>query len=194
MYTNKLTLSLISISLFISTIIVVSTHGKNNRIIAPVSTTHVIESPKEAYQIWLNKRVWGRTLLLFDKYPHLRTRINYSEAPLLTQSNLIEFSVMNNTIRRVYFIVPDNMWGEFIKQEAMTNPFREATSLERGMYLFNLNGIPLIALPLSSLPHIPEKPLVYINNSVFNRLQIMEYLRLHKISSDCIISLQGVSR
>lgn len=194
MYTNTTALSLLVLSLFITTIIVVNSHGHNNRVIAPDSTTHLIESSEQAYQIWENKKVKGRILLLFDNYPHSKGRINYNGEPRLTESNFVEFAVLNNVLRRVYYIVPDSQWGGFLKQETMTNPFREATSLERGLYLFNLNGIPLIALPLSSLPHLPEKPLVYINNAIFNNLQIMESLRQNKISSDCIISLQMRAR
>lgn len=194
MYTNTTALSLLVLSLFITTIIVVNSHGHHNRVIAPDLTTHLIESSEQAYQIWENKKVKGRILLLFDNYPHSKGRINYNGTPRLTQSNFVEFAVFNNILRRIYFIVPDSQWGGFLKQEAMTNPFREATSLERGLYLFNLNGIPLIALPLSSLPHLPEKPLVYINSSVFNQRQILEILGQKKISSDCIISLQGGAR
>lgn len=191
MYTHTTALSLMVLSLFITTIIVVNSHGLNNRMIAPDSTTPVIESSEQAYQIWENKKVRGRILLLFDNYPHAKGRFNYNDAPSLTQSNFVEFAVFNNILRRIYYIVPDIMWEDFRKQEAMTNPFREATSLENGVYLFNLNGIPLIAVPLSSLQQMPEKPLVYINTAVFNLTQTLEQLSQKKITSDCIIALQA---
>ena len=194
MYTKTTTLSLIVLSLFITTIIAVNTHGLNNRVFAPDSNLLVIDSSDQAYRIWENKKVKGRILLLFDNYPHSKGRINYNGEPRLTESNFVEFAVFNNVLRRVYYIVPDSQWTAFRKQEAMTNPFREALSLEQGLYLFNLNGIPLIALPLSSLPHLPEKPLVYINSAVFNQRQIIEILGQKNISSDCIISLQGGAR
>lgn len=194
MYTKTTTLSLIVLCLFITTIIAVNTHGLNNRVFAPDSNLLVIDSSDQAYRIWENKKVKGRILLLFDNYPHSKGRINYNGEPRLTESNFVEFAVFNNVLRRVYYIVPDSQWGTFRKQEAMTNPFREAISLEQGLYLFNINGIPLIALPLSSLPHFPEKPLVYINSAVFNQRQILEILGQKNISSDCIISLQGGAR
>lgn len=190
MYNTRIYYILASIILFIATIAVVSSHGLSNRSTARESTTHLITAPEQAYQIWQNERVKGRILLLFDNYPHFRGRINYQGSPKLDSSNFVEIAIFNNIIRKIYFIVPDDKWADFRSQDAITNPIREFDGADLGVYLFTLNGTPLIAVPRNYLPQLAEKPLVYINTAVFNRLHTLELLALKNISSDCIISLQ----
>jgi hypothetical protein len=187
MYTNRISCSLIALTIFIATLVIVSYHGKINRAVASGKTTATIDSPEKAYAIWKENKVHGRILLLFDNYPHMRGRIDYKGAPQLDRHNLVEFGIFNNIIRRVYLVVPDAAWEEFRHRETI-HPIRVASSLERGLYLYNLNGMPFIAVPLSSLPHISEQPLVYINNSVFDYAQTMQFLSQKKIVSDSIIS------
>jgi len=194
MHKNQVPYSLAAIILFIAVILAVSSHGRHNRIFAPEPTTHTIESAKQAYQIWQGQKIKGRILLLFDNYPHFVGRINYSGKPELTGSNFVELAIFSNMVRKVFLIIPDSKWVEFRKQDAKTNPIREYTDAEVGVYLFNLNGTPLIALPLSQLPELAEKPLVYINSAVFDYSPTLSLLSQKKTNSDCIISLQENGR
>lgn len=176
--------------LFTIVIIVVSNHGHNSRIFAPGRTAYAVETPEEAYSIWKENNVKGRILLLFDNYPHLRGFRSYDGIPQLTQANLVEFSVFQNIIRKIYYIVPDDEWEDFRQLEIM-HPLRAVPGLERGLFLYNLSGIPIIATTPTALPQLSETTLVYINNSVFNNAQAHELLSVKNITSDIIISYQG---
>jgi len=187
MYEHKTALSLTAIIIFVTVTTAVCLHGRQNRMVAAGSTMRSVTSPEQAYVIWKEKKVRGRVLLLFDNYPHMRGLNDYKVAPQLTPSNLVEFSVFRNILRKIYFIVPDATWNEFQRQEIM-QPLRVVPGLERGLYLYNLNGLPLVAVPMSSLPHLTEKPLIYINNNVFNYSEVKALLSEKKIVSDIIIS------
>ncbi len=190
MYKNRTAYSLTAILLFIIVIIIVSYHGYNSRIFASARITEIVDSPEKAYLIWKEKKVKGRILLLFDSYPHMWGLSSYNGAPQLTQSNLLEFGVLQNIIRKIYFIVPDNAWEDFRLIELM-HPIRNVPGLERGLFLYNLSGIPMIATTPTSLPQLSEEVLVYINNGVYNDAQARELLSLENITSDIIISYKG---
>lgn len=187
MYKYKIVNSLALCMFFICTLFVVNRHGENNRIFATVKTVHTVDTPEKAYYIWKEKNVRGRTLILFDNYPHAIGFYAYNNLPNLNRSNLIEYSIFENIIRRVYFVVPESEWHEFRNQK-FVKPLREATNVTKGVYLANQSGIPLIALTPSSLPHLKEDALVYINSQIFMPDQIQELLAKKQISSDITIS------
>ena len=176
--------------LFICIILVVSNHGKNNRIFASKSSIHTIDAPEKAYYIWKENNVKGRTLVLFDSYPHNMGLISYQGTPQLTRTNLIEFSIFRNIIRRIYLIVPEMEWNDFRRQNFI-RPIREASDLVKGLYLYNQSGIPIIAVTPSSLPHIPEQTLVYINNKRFKNNDVMKLLTQNNISSDIVVTYES---
>lgn len=185
--------SLAAIILFITVITVVGYHGNNNRIFASGKEILTVDTPKKAYAIWQEKRVKGRILLLFDNYPHMMGRFNYVGEPQLGESNLIEFSIFRNIIRKIYFIVPDAAWDDFLGQKT-TKPITTIESLEKGIFLYNLNGLPIIATTPSSLPHISEEALVYINNSVFDADQAQTLLSQKRIASDITVIYRAGSK
>ena len=182
--------ALSAILLFISVVITVNLHGNNNRVFSSGKTTHIIDSPEQAYTLWHDKQVKGRILLLFDNYPHAIGYNNYQGKPKLTPSNFVEFSIFANIIRRLYYIVPDDKWLEFKQQEAMYRPLRNVPGIPKSLYLFTFSGIPIIAVTPTSLPHIAEVPLVYINCSLFNYKQTIELLVQKNISSDVLVAYQ----
>lgn len=190
MYKNKTAYSLAACVVLIIVITAVSYHGYHNRIFTPERMSFVVDNPEKAHAIWQEKNVRGRTLLLFDKYPHLKGRIGYEGSPQLTDANLIEFSVFANIIRKIYLIVPDAQWAEF-EQRAAINPIRDFADGERGLYLYSLSGIPIIAVTPSALPQLSETALVYISNRVFNDKQAEDLLLQKKISSDILILYRG---
>jgi hypothetical protein len=190
MYKHRSLWALFAVSLFAAVLIVSGNHGINNRIYVAGKSTHKIHTPEEAYVIWQKEKVRGRTLILFDSYPHNMGYYSYNGAPRLLQSNLIEYSIFQNIIRRIYFIVPEAEWNEFRNQKFI-RPIREATDVIKGLYLYNQSGIPIIAVTPSSLPQLEETTLVYINNRVFASDQALALLAQKKISSDIIISYES---
>ena len=193
MYKNQVACSVITVMLFSVIVIGVTIHGNNSRIFASGSTMLAVDSPDKAYAVWKEKGVHGRVLLLFDNYPHAQGLLSYIRdggVPQLTTSNLVEFGVFNNIIRKVYFIVPDEQWEEFRHRKEM-GPLRNVTGVERGMYLFYKSGISLIAITPSSLPSMQEQVLVYNNNQVFNPEQTKSLLSRRHITSDVMIFMQA---
>jgi hypothetical protein len=193
MYKNNTLYSLVTIAFFTIMIFGVNYHGYNNRVFASGKTTQTIESPEKAYAIWKENKVKGRILLYFDNFPHAKGLGNYlkfNEVPQLTSSNLIEFSIFNNIVRKIYFIVPDHNWEKFRLQKEM-RPLRNMPGVERGLYIFLRSGVPLIAITPSSLPHLSEEALVYVNTQVFDYDQAMKLLSQKNITADIIISYQG---
>lgn len=178
--------SLTAVLLFILVIIVVAYHGNNTRLFAADKPIFTIETPEKAYEIWKAKQVRGRVLLLFDNYPHMRGFGDYDGIPGLNQSNLIEFCVFQNILRKIYLIVPDQDWEEF-RRHPFIHPLREVAGVERGLYLDNLSGVLMIATTPSSLPHITEETLVYINDRMFNYETTLDLLSRKWIVSDIII-------
>ena len=165
MYKYRVLCTVLALVLFAGSIIAVSMHGQANRIYASSKTTHQVDSPQKAYYIWKDKKVRGRTLILFDNYPHSIGYYAYKCLPELNKTNLIEFSVFQNIIRRIYLVVPEMEWSEFRNQK-FVRQIREASELTKGVYLYNQSGIFFIAVTPSSLPQIKEEALVYINNHV----------------------------
>jgi hypothetical protein len=193
MYIYKIVNSLALCMLFFCIVFVVNRHGINNRIFASGKSVHTIDAPEKAYYIWKEKNVRGRTLILFDNYPHTIGYYAYKGLPQLNHSNLIEFSIFENIIRRIYFIVPENGWDEFRNQK-FANPIVEAGRVAKGVYLYNQSGIPIIAMPPTSLPPLDEEVLVYINNQVFKTDQALALLAQKRISSDIIISYESTAK
>lgn len=186
MYKNSAAGSLAAITLFITVIIVVSYHGYSNRVFTSGKQTVTVDAPEKAYAVWRQKGVKGRTLLLFDNYPHMRGRFNYAGEPLLEPTNLVEFSIFENIVRKIYFIVPDAAWEDFLGRKT-TRPIKAISGLAKGVFLYNLNGTPMIATTPSSLPHVSERALVYINSSIFDPIEVEELLGQREIASDIIV-------
>jgi hypothetical protein len=193
MYKHLIYYTLIILALFIIVTITAHNHGVGNRIYAISNTTLVVDAPQKAYFIWKDMKVRGRILILFDNYPHTLGYYAYNDLPQLTQSNLVEFSIFENIIRKIYFVVPENKWTEFRNQK-FAKPIMEFDRTLKGIYLYNQAGIPIIALPPSSLPRLNEKTLVYINDHVVTTEQALAILDEKKISSDIIVSYKRIKK
>lgn len=190
MYRHKTAWSLAATALLATVIAVVTYHGAGSRSFAPRQETVTVDAPEKAYEVWRQNRVKGRTLVLFDRYPHMRGRFSYQGEPQLERANLVEFSIFKNVVRKIYFIVPDSGWDDFLRQPT-TKPIRTVPELARGVSLYNLNGLPMIATTPSSLPHLSEQVLVYVNAAVFDPKQVQELLAQRGIGSDLTIIQQG---
>lgn len=190
MYRHRTAWSLAATALLAAVIFVANGHGTGSRIYAPGKESVTVDTPEKAYAIWQQKRVKGRTLILFDNYPHMRGRFNYQGEPRLERSNLVEFSIFNNVIRKIYFVVPDAAWEEFLRKDT-TKVIKAIPELKRGVSLYNLNGMPMVATTPSSLPHLAEQTLVYINGGVFDPAEAQRLLTERGITSDITVVYQG---
>lgn len=186
MYRYKITNSLILCALLICIVYAVSRHGENNRQFSSGKSAHSINAPEKAYYIWKENNVKGRILVLFDSYPHNMGLNSYTGPPQLTKTNLVEFSIFQNIIRKIYLIVPETDWNDFRRQKFI-RPIREASDLVKGLYLFTQSGIPIIAVTPSSLPRISEQALVYINTKRFKSDEVKKLLDQNNISSDIVV-------
>ena len=187
---RRVAVSLAVLLLFLTVIIALSLYGKANRVYASGSAAFVVNSPEEAYSVWEEKKVRGRILLLFGKYPHIKKSRDYEGVRQLGPSNFIEFAAFNNIVRRIYYIIPDDNWEAVIQQGAVGS-MRRVPGMERGLYLYNLVGIPIIATTPSSLPKLSETALVYINSGQFGEAQVRDILSGKGIASDVVISYRG---
>jgi len=193
MYTHKTISSFAVYILFISILVAVSHNGSRSRVYNNNTTLLTIDSPEKAYSLWSERKLHGRILILFDNYPHAKGLRFYDGPPQLTSANLIEFSIFKNIIRKIYYVVPNDQWNEFRQQKEM-NPIREVIGLDQGVYLNNLNGMPLIAVTPSSLPAIHETVLVFANIDVFDPSFTANLLENKKIKSDVSITYLGAKK
>jgi hypothetical protein len=189
-YRNKIAISLTVVVLFLAATITLSLYGKTQRVYAPGVTAITVESTEEAFSVWEERKVKGRTLLLFGNYPHITRSSDYKGVRQLGPSNLIEFAAFSNIVRRIYYLIPDADWEGLIRQGGF-GAFRKVPGMERGLYLYNLVGIPIIATTPTSLPHLSEISLVYINSQRFNEADVRDILSSKGIASDIIILHRG---
>lgn len=187
MYKNKISNSLALCILFFCSVFVVVKHGEVSRKFAPGNMVYTVNAPEKTYYIWKENNLKGRTLILFDSYPHNMGLISYNGPPQLSTTNFVEFSIFQNIIRRVYLVVPEAEWRDFRNQK-FVRPIREASDLVKGLYLYNQSGIPMIAVTPSSLPQIKEQLLVYINSKRFKTDEAQAVLTRNNISSDIIVT------
>jgi hypothetical protein len=186
MYKNRTAYALAAILLFIIVLTVVGHHGRQTRQFAQSSASVTVASPEQAYNVWEEKKLKGRVLLLFDGFPNISGLSKYEGDPRLFNWNFIEFSIFKNILRKIYLIVPDQDWEEF-RQSNIILPIRQVGNLDRGIMINNQSGILLIATTPSSLPDLTEEPLVYINDQKFDAEKTMDLLSRKKIVSDVII-------
>lgn len=190
MYAHKTAYTLAIVAACVFVIFCALHRGARNRVMLTASQTVTVQSPDQAFTLWQQSGVRGRILILFDKYPHMKGLRNYHGSPELTQWNLVEYSVLKNIVRKIYLVVPEGEWEELLLQKEK-RPIRPASNLARGMYLSTRSGIPFIAVPPSSLGHISEEVLVYVNTELFDPAQVAELLKQKTIRSDIMITYRG---
>lgn len=167
--------------------------GSSGRVYATPSLGMVsVDSPDKAVSLWQEKGLKGRILILFDRYPHFYGYAHYkNKIPVLTEDNFIEYAIFKNIVRSIYYIVPDNEW-DGLRTSPGVRSIRPGPGLVDGVYLYNLNGVPLIATTLSSLPHLLEISLVYVNEELFDSKHVLERIRSKHIISDCIVLYRDI--
>lgn len=164
--------------------------GRKGKVMLPLPVNATVASPEQATAIWEEKGVRGRILLLFDDYPHMRGLAFYDGIPQLSKGNFVEYAIFRNIVRKIYYVVGDDSWDSFAQRKDI-GVFRAVANNYKGLYLFTMSGVPLIAVPASFLPQIDEKVLVYVNNSVTPYDQVRSLLDRKRIDSDMLLTYRG---
>jgi hypothetical protein len=193
-YSHRIAWSVGAVLLFAVVAFTMNQRGLGGRVYARSRTTHVIEAPEQAPLIWQEKRVRGRTLVLFDDYPVALLASGPSEASPPPPSNIVGYAIHHGLIRRVYLVVPEARWKELGGSESRYLPLREVPGTPGALYLFTFSGVPMIAVTRSSLPHIQEEALVYVNGLLFDLPETLALLARKRITSDVLVSFQGGTR
>jgi len=164
----------------------VSYQGYRNRAYAVDRTMATIDEPSAAYEIWMERNVRGRLLLLFDFRPRMFGLKSYQGAPQLGDDNVIEYAVLKNIVRKIYLVIPDEGWETFRRRIGL-KILRNTGDRDDNLVLYTINGISVIATTPTSLPRLREEPLVYINSSRFSPEGVLDTLKQRGISSDVVL-------
>jgi hypothetical protein len=175
---------------FLLVLIVASRLGDAGRVMITAAPAVTVMAQAQAAIHWEKAGVRGRTLLLFDSYPHMRGLAFYDNVPSLTNANFVEYSIFKNIVRRIYLIVADDQWHEFAARRDI-GVFRAIQNGRAGFYLFTMSGVPLVAVPESGVPKIDETVLVYVNNGLFPTDRVSTLLKTKNIQSDIVLTCQG---
>jgi len=191
---NRTAYTVAACGAFLLVLCLLTLHGRSSRSYASQTARLSVDAPEKALALWEAQKVKGRILLLFDNYPHLQGRYTYGDSSFQpTGSNFIELALFQNIIREIYFIVPDYLWEEFRTNE-MYHPLRGVPGLERGLFLYSMNGLPIIATTPTSLPQLSEPVLVYVNGSIYKEADARDLLAQKNISSELFVTFRDPSR
>jgi hypothetical protein len=159
--------------------------GQRGRVVAGGEAVHAIDSPEQALVRWRAAGVRGRTLLLFGAYPHFNTSYEaWFRGARLNDANWIELGVFENVLRRIYWIVPDDQWSAFRRQQATYSPIQPVPFLPGPASLYTGSGVPLQAVTPASLPALDEPVLVYVDAARFDPREVAGLLAARSIRSD----------
>jgi hypothetical protein len=103
--------------------------------------------------------------------------------------NFVQLAVFSNTVRRVYLVVPDALWGDFWRRRGLYRAFGRVPGNPSATYLHNGMGAPVIATTASSLPASSEPVLAYVNPAVFDPGEVEALLAARGISADLTVIL-----
>lgn len=177
--------------LFVATLVTLDRYGKSKRGYAPRREVLEVARPGQAYEVWKERGVRGRVLILFGAFPHL-WRTSYVEGMARgSEQSFVELAALDNLVRRVYFLVPDDSWDALFG-ERLPGYFRRVPGLKRGWYMHYSLGLPVIATTPSSLPRLGEPALVYVDEGRFALSFAEEVLSQKGIASDLIIASTGM--
>jgi hypothetical protein len=174
--------------LSLGTLIALDRYGKSRRVHSDRARVLEVARPEQAYEVWKESGASGRTLLLFAAFPHLWTGMGPGS---LGPESFVTRAALDNVVRRIYVVVPDDAWDQFYGVD-LPGFFRRAPPPERSVYLRYSLGLPVIATTVSSLPPISEPSLVYVDRRRFELSYVQELLSARRIPSDTIVASTGL--
>jgi hypothetical protein len=148
--------------------------GVSSRHILNEHIVYKIERPSDAFRIWKERAVKGRSLIfinprlsipeIFQNSVEMRFSMMKRELVPLNDSNFLIHAIINNQVRRIYYIVPDEVW-DTLKKDLGSN---RAVSVRGQRLRVTIDGVPLIIERSRDFKSFYERHLVYINSSVIS--------------------------
>ncbi len=172
------------VAFFLAIVLSLSLYSSSRRVYATTPQQLSIDKPYKAYETWEKLGIKGRVILLFDR--HLNVD---EEGNSVTETNYMHRAILNNMIRSVYHVIPENAWEE-VKRNIQNIQVRDFSN---GVYRSTIEGAPLYILRIKDIPHLKEKVIVNINTDLYTEDEIngmKKLLRYRNIQAD-IITLSG---
>lgn len=184
----------LSVLILVSTVAVLwglDRHGKAARAFAPeLGLVLEVERPEQALEVWSQRGVRGRTLLLFGPFPHPWRSTDggpHQRGP----DSFVTVAALENVIRRIYVLVPDDDWDRLFGVP-LPGFYREAPGLSRGLYMHYPLGLPVIATTPSALPRREEPALVYVDRRRFDADAVRRHLERMGQRFDLLVVSAGL--
>lgn len=166
-------LKILGVSLFLVVIIFYLSHkGVSSRHILNKHIVYKIERPSDAFKIWESEGVKGRSLIyidpqfsiieIFQNSVEMRFSMMKREISPLNDRNFLIHAIINNQIRKIYYLVPDEIWDN-LKEDLSRN---RAVSVKEQRLRVTIDGVPLIIERSRDFNSFNERHLVYINSLV----------------------------
>jgi hypothetical protein len=159
-------------------------YGVSKRVYLEHAEVIGLTRPLDVFNVWTERGVKGRALVLFDRKIHA----SQEETPL-SDDNYIYMAIMNNSIRKIYHIVPDSSWGE-VKNALSGIP---SVTFSKGVFRTTIEGTPLFIMRVRGLPVLEERVLLHVNGDYWNNGDINDIFTLLKnnnIKAD-LVTLSG---
>ncbi|GAB4483864.1 MAG: hypothetical protein OHK006_06390 [Thermodesulfovibrionales bacterium] len=161
---------LIACALLAVAALVLDTCGRLSRKYSDGHVVRRIERPWDAFSVWRDSGVQGRTLFYFDRRfriePIAQESIEHAFAakgpvPDLTERNFLFLAMNTRMLRAVYHVVPEKYW-----QEVKEKLFRYSHVLYDGRsFRLTEDGVPIIVTTSRALPVSGEPALVFLNTA-----------------------------
>jgi hypothetical protein len=149
-----------------------------------------VASAEQAVLAWRAAGLRGRTLVLFAAYPHFHTTwLEWSRGAPLTDANWLDVAILENVVRRVYWVVPEEGWEAFRRQPRMYSAIDEAPAVPAPTPLFTASGVPLLAVTPRSLPRLDEPVLAFVDAARFPPAEAASILASRRLESDLTVVL-----
>ncbi|HSN16122.1 MAG TPA: hypothetical protein VLT61_15925 [Anaeromyxobacteraceae bacterium] len=164
--------------------------GRARRRFSPREEVIEVARPEQTLDAWRERGLRGRTLVLFGPFPHL-WRTSYSDGAPRGPQGFVELAALENVVRRVYFLVPDEDWEVQFGGD-LPGFYRRVPGVARGLYMHYSLGLPVVATTPSSLPRLHEPALVYVDQERFDLASTRRVLARKGIVSDLIVASRGM--
>lgn len=149
-------------------------YGTTKRIYLEPPEVVWLVNPVNSVNVWVEKGVKGRVLVLFDRKIHAS-----QDETTLNEHNFIYRAIMNNTIRKIYHIVPDSSWKE-VENTLTGSPL---VTFSEGVFRTTIEGAPLSIMRAGNLPALKEKVLLHMNGDFWDNGDINDITALLKNNS-----------
>lgn len=186
----RILLSLAIAAITAVTLVALDRWGRSRRVFAAPQAIAEVARPEQAYDLWRDRGVRGRTLLLFGPFPHPWRSTDGGPHPRGPDS-FVTAAALENVVRRIYVLVPDAEWEE---RFAVPLPgfFRAVPGLARGTYMHYPLGLPVIATTPSSLPRSDEPSLVYVDRRRYDPQAVARFLARAGHPYDLLVVSEGL--